>query len=108
MDDKEQKINLYPMDQRKEDYVQSELRRLRESLRSESAKMHRPQQFSFFFLLFAYLIIFFFFIYSKAHEPFVYNDLSPYFDTSTVEKAIHEVMKYLFEKRKRFDFFLSF
>jgi hypothetical protein len=48
------------------------------------------------------------FIYSKAHEPFVYNDLSPYFDTSTVEKAIHEVMKYLFEKRKRCDFFLYF
>jgi len=52
LDDKEQKINLYPMDQRKEDYVQSELRRLRESLRSESAKMRRPQQFSFFFFFY--------------------------------------------------------
>jgi hypothetical protein len=38
-------------------------------------------------------------MYSKAHEPFVYNDLSPYFDTSTVEKAIHEVMKSLFKKK---------
>lgn len=30
-------------------------------------------------------------IYSKAHEPFVYNDLKPYFDTNGVEKAIYEV-----------------
>jgi len=47
-------------------------------------------------------------MYSKAHEPFVYNDLSPYFDTSTVEKAIHEVMKPLFKKKSRYDFFFGF
>ncbi|CAF2387666.1 unnamed protein product [Rotaria sp. Silwood2] len=29
----------------------------------------------------------------KAHEPFVYNDLRPYFDTSGVEKAIHEPLE---------------
>jgi hypothetical protein len=47
-------------------------------------------------------------MYSKAHEPFVYNDLSPYFDTSTVEKAIHEVMKSLFKKKEPIRFFLWF
>ncbi len=62
LDDKEQKINLYPMDQRKEDYVQSELRRLRESLRSESAKMHRPQQFSFFSFICLFNNILFFYL----------------------------------------------
>ena len=28
---------------------------------------------------------------SKAYEPFVYNDLGPYFDTSPVERAIYTV-----------------
>ena len=44
LDEKEPKLTLYPVDQKKEDYVQSELRRLRESLRSESSKMQRPRQ----------------------------------------------------------------
>ncbi|CAF3864693.1 unnamed protein product [Adineta steineri] len=69
LDSKEPKIVLHPIDQRKEDYVQSELRRLRTNLRNESLKMHQPKH--------------------KAHEPFVYNNLSPYFDTSTVERAIY-------------------
>ncbi|CAF5053836.1 unnamed protein product [Rotaria magnacalcarata] len=30
----------------------------------------------------------------KAHEPFVYNDLKPYFDTSNVENAIHEPLEH--------------
>jgi hypothetical protein len=48
LDYKENKVNLYPvgafLGHQKEDYVQSELRRLRESLRSESSKLHPPQQ----------------------------------------------------------------
>jgi hypothetical protein len=94
LDYEERKVNLHPTVQRREDYVHNELRRLRESLRSESFKIRRPVQFSCS-LLCNYLIISIFFLYSKAHEPFVYNDLRPYFDTSTVEKAIHEVNKYL-------------
>ncbi|CAF2520074.1 unnamed protein product [Rotaria sp. Silwood2] len=73
LDYDENKVNLYPVDQRKEDYVQTELRRLRENLHNESVKMRRPLH--------------------KAHEPFVYNDLRPYFDTSGVEKAIHEPLE---------------
>lgn len=34
---------------------------------------------------------FFDWFFSKLHEPFVYNDLSPYFDTSPVERAIYSV-----------------
>ncbi len=53
LDYKENKINLYPvgafLGHQKEDYVQSELRRLRESLRTESAKLRPPQQFVIFF-----------------------------------------------------------
>jgi hypothetical protein len=49
LDSKENKVNLYPIGalsgRQKDDYVQSELRRLRESLRSESAKLHPPPQF---------------------------------------------------------------
>ncbi|CAF0819854.1 unnamed protein product [Rotaria sp. Silwood1] len=70
LDYNENKANVYPIDQKKEDYVQTELRRLRGNLHSESLKLRRPLH--------------------KAHEPFVYNDLKPYFDTSSVEKAIHE------------------
>ncbi|CAF1064509.1 unnamed protein product [Rotaria sordida] len=73
LDYHENKVTLYPNDQRKEDFVQTELRRLRENLHSESLKLRRPLH--------------------KAHEPFVYNDLRPYFDTSTVEKAIHEPLE---------------
>jgi hypothetical protein len=47
LDYEEPKVSLYPTVQRREDYVHSELRRLRESLRSESSKMRRPAQFSF-------------------------------------------------------------
>ena len=39
---------------------------------------------------------------SKPHEPFVYNDLSPYFDTSTVERAIHEVNSSIFLNTRKF------
>jgi len=103
LDYKEQKANLHSIPQQKEDYVQSELRRLRDSLRTESAKMRRPRQFSCFSLIFNNLLLF---IYSKAHEPFVFNDLSPYFDTSTVEKAIHEVSNEISAlKNNRSDFF---
>lgn len=48
LDWKENKVNIYPVGalygHQKEDYVQSELRRLRESLRCESAKLRPPQQ----------------------------------------------------------------
>jgi len=48
LDDKDNKVNLYPvgalLGHQKEDYVQSELRRLRENLRAESAKLHPPSQ----------------------------------------------------------------
>jgi hypothetical protein len=48
LDYKDNKVNLYPvgafLGHQKEDYVQSELRRLRESLRAESAKLRTPQQ----------------------------------------------------------------
>ncbi|CAF4501710.1 unnamed protein product [Rotaria socialis] len=73
LDYSEQKIVLHPTDQRKEDFVQTELRRLKENLHTESLKMRRPPH--------------------KAHAPFVYNDLKPYFDTSNVEKAIHEPLE---------------
>ncbi|CAF3803025.1 unnamed protein product [Rotaria sordida] len=77
LDYKENKANLYPVGalfgHQREDYVQSELRRLRESLRSESSKLRPPLH--------------------KAYEPFVYNDLSPYFDTSAVEKAIYSPLE---------------
>ncbi|CAF2907936.1 unnamed protein product [Rotaria sp. Silwood2] len=77
LDYKENKANLYPVGalfgHQREDYVQSELRRLRESLRSESSKLHPPVH--------------------KAYEPFVYNDLSPYFDTSSVERAIYSPLE---------------
>jgi len=107
LDSKEQKINLFPITKKREDYVQSELRRLRESLKSESSKMHRPQQLrvlnSFIISIFVFFLLF-----SKAHEPFVYNDLSPYFDTSPVEKAIHAVIENTFfsKKSSRSFFFL--
>ncbi|CAF3856631.1 unnamed protein product [Rotaria magnacalcarata] len=74
LDYSEQKIVLHPTDQRKEDFVQTELRRLKENLHCESLKMRRPPH--------------------KAHEPFVYNDLKPYFDTSNVENAIHEPLEH--------------
>ncbi|CAF0753759.1 unnamed protein product [Rotaria sp. Silwood1] len=77
LDYKENKANLYPVGalfgHQREDYVQSELRRLRESLRSESSKLHPPVH--------------------KAYEPFVYNDLRPYFDTSSVERAIYSPLE---------------
>jgi hypothetical protein len=48
LDYKENKVNLYPvgafLGHQKEDYVQSELRRLRENLRVESAKLRPPEQ----------------------------------------------------------------
>jgi len=73
LDWKSRHANLYPVGalhgQLKEDYVQTELRRLRENLRTESSKLRAPPH--------------------KAHEPFLYNDLSPYFDTSAVERAIY-------------------
>ncbi|CAF0829675.1 unnamed protein product [Adineta ricciae] len=73
LDRNDNKANLYPADavngRPGDDYVQSELRRLRENLRCESSKLHRPQH--------------------KPHEPFVFNDLRPYFDTSSVERAIY-------------------
>ncbi|CAF1409527.1 unnamed protein product [Adineta ricciae] len=73
LDRNDNKVNLYLADAVNghpgDDYVQSELRRLRENLRCESSKLHRPQH--------------------KPHEPFVFNDLRPYFDTSTVERAIY-------------------
>ena len=31
------------------------------------------------------------FVFSQAHQPFVFNDLRPYFDTSSVERAIYSV-----------------
>ncbi|CAF0916703.1 unnamed protein product [Adineta steineri] len=78
LDQKENKVNLYPVGtlfgHQRDDYVQSELRRLRESLRSESSKLRRPPH--------------------KPHEPFVYNDLRPYFDTSSVERAIYSPVTY--------------
>ncbi len=46
-DSRDRKINLYPITKRKEDYIQGELRRLRQSLRSESMKMRRPPQLNF-------------------------------------------------------------
>jgi hypothetical protein len=49
LDYSEQKIVLHPQDQRKEDFVQTELRRLKENLHSESLKMRRPPQLSYFF-----------------------------------------------------------
>lgn len=49
LNDKKQKVNLFPVAKVKEDYVQSELRRLRQNLRTTSAKMRRPPQFSFVF-----------------------------------------------------------
>lgn len=49
LDQKENKVNLYPDDalngRKGDDYVQSELRRLRENLRCESSKLRRPSQF---------------------------------------------------------------
>lgn len=49
LDHKEKKVNLYPvgafLGHQKEDYVQSELRRLRERLRMESAKLRPPSQY---------------------------------------------------------------
>lgn len=95
LDYKENKVNLYPTGafygHQKEDYVQSELRRLRENLRGESAKLRAPQQFVNYLQINSEncLIIFL----SKAHQPFVFNDLSPYFDTSPVERAIYSVNK---------------
>jgi hypothetical protein len=59
LDYKEQKANLHPIPQQKEDYVQSELRRLRDNLQTESSKMRRPRQFSFLSIS-EYLIISFF------------------------------------------------
>lgn len=48
LDYKENKVNLYPVGalfgRQREDYVQSELRRLRENLRSESSKLRPPHQ----------------------------------------------------------------
>ncbi|CAF3253965.1 unnamed protein product, partial [Rotaria sp. Silwood2] len=41
LDYDENKVNLYPVDQRKEDYVQTELRRLRENLHNESVDVIR-------------------------------------------------------------------
>lgn len=70
VDDPQRKLTLYPIPQRKEDYVESQLRKLRETLRNESAKRRRPAP--------------------KAYQPYVYNDLNPYYDTTTVEKAIYE------------------
>jgi len=46
---------------------------------------HHSRILSLIFIISSFLV------YSKAHEPFVYNDLSPYFDTTIVERAIHEV-----------------
>ncbi|CAF0862963.1 unnamed protein product [Adineta ricciae] len=65
---KEQKLTLQPLDQYPQDYVQNELRRLKEKIREQSTKLHRPKH--------------------RAHEPYVYNDLGPYFDTSGVNKAL--------------------
>lgn len=45
------------------------------------------------------------FHFSKLHEPFVFNDLSPYFDTSPVERAIYSVNE--LEIAMRFDFVFS-
>ncbi|CAF2065081.1 unnamed protein product [Rotaria magnacalcarata] len=77
LDFKETKVNLYPIGalfgHTREDYVQTELRRLRESLRAESSKLRPPIH--------------------KVYEPFVYNDLGPYFDTSSVEKAIYSPLE---------------
>ena len=42
VDHPEQKIVLYPIPSKKEDYVESELRRLQNTLRNESAKRRRP------------------------------------------------------------------
>ena len=89
VDDEDQKVILYPIPHRKEDYVESQLRRLRDNLRSESAKRRRPAKFV---LSLSVILGWDIFLHRKAHEPFIYNDLSPYFDTTTVEKAIYEVM----------------
>ncbi|UJR10158.1 hypothetical protein I4U23_014374 [Adineta vaga] len=70
---KEQKLTLHPLDQQREDHVQSELRRLKEKIRNQSSKLQRPKH--------------------RAYEPFVYNDLSPYFDTTGVDKALDGPME---------------
>ena len=54
LDWKENKVNLYPVGafsgHQKEDYVQTELRRLRENLRCESAKLRPPTTVSYFLM----------------------------------------------------------
>lgn len=53
--DKKQKMSLHPQMKSKEDYVQSELRRLKQNLRATSAKMRRPPQYNLtIFLIFNY------------------------------------------------------
>ncbi|UJR35879.1 hypothetical protein I4U23_028622 [Adineta vaga] len=53
LDRNDNKVNLYPVGalsgHQRDDYVQSELRRLRENLRCESSKLHRPPQLIFLF-----------------------------------------------------------
>jgi hypothetical protein len=52
LDHKENKVTLYPVGalfgHQREDYVQSELRRLRENLRCESSKLRAPKQLVIF------------------------------------------------------------
>lgn len=47
LDHRESKITLSPIDNKKEDFVEVELRRLKDNLRSESMKLRRPIQLSF-------------------------------------------------------------
>ena len=111
LDFKETKVNLYPIGalfgHQREDYVQSELRRLRESLRSESSKLRPPIQWVFLEKIFQSKQKHFIFS-SKAYEPFVYNDLGPYFDTSSVEKAIYSVYEIKQQKKNLSSSYLLF
>ena len=90
VDDPQRKLVLYPIPERKEDYVERQLRQLRETLRTESAKRRRPPPSVLSSEDFLHASLFSLFA-RRAYQPYVYNDLEPYYDTTTVEKAIYEV-----------------
>lgn len=94
----EQKILLYPVPNRREDFVESQLRKLRKSLKDEAMKKRRPPPFVDFSMfekekrVERNSVL----IYRKDFQPYVYNNLNPYFDTNDVDKAIHEVFRFSF------------
>ena len=85
LDDKVTTLVFYPVGKKKPDYLQTEADRLRYDLKRKSSTVNPPSPFvdslSTFSRSFRSLS-------SKAFQPYVYNDLAPYFDTSNVRQAM--------------------